>query len=345
MLGVWGSRKGGKGAAFTYSEEHYVLSEAEFLDVLGAKVLRDIGWSPSGVTVTTCWWRAIFLERGVATGWWNVFIRSLWYNHLFFELIFRFLMNITCFFLSFPQEIIELLETLGAKFIIAIKTFSCVKTLVKFSFKITFSASISLLSYTVIKGYRFSRPIFYSVDHCFKYIYWHIPDQRQIVFFVILFPMFCIFALFTSYFLCLPRGSMWWWTAVEIYIFLALTPEEGLTPSPYGVLPRVHSLIMHGTALSLMHSPFCTEQFCSVWTLFSIQSTQYGTGRVDSLLLKGPKHEIFVAFFYTVQACMGRWLRTTLYTKNLYLVRPICFFCLWAVYMSIWCLQFVPARS
>ncbi len=111
-------------------------------------------------------------------------------------------------------------ETLGAKFIIAIKTFFCVKTLVKFRFKITFPASIILL----------------SLDHCFKNIYWQLPDQRQIVFFVILFPAFRIFALFTSYFLCLPRGSMWGWTAVEIYIFLVLTPEEGLTPSPYGVL-------------------------------------------------------------------------------------------------------------
>jgi hypothetical protein len=224
MLRVWGSRKGGQGCCFNFLLRNInVLSEAEFLDVLGTKVLRDASCSPSGMTeksmFTNWWWRSIFLEREV-----------------------RVAMRVDETFLS--AHVDTTIYLFGAKFIISINTFSCVKKFLKFSFNYLLCIDNSSL-----------------LDHCFKYIYWHLSDLRQIVFFVILFPVFRIFALFTSYFLSPPRGSMWWWTAVEIYtyIFLVLTPRRRIDSlSLRSVVTGV--LTYCRAALLRMHSPFCTEQ-------------------------------------------------------------------------------------
>jgi hypothetical protein len=116
--------------------------------------------------------------------------------------------------------------------------------------------------------------------------------------------MFRIFALFTGYFLCLLLGSMWWWTAVEIYIFLVLTPEEGLAPSPYVVLSRVPLLIFRNSfvndALSFLHGTNSVPgELCSHYRALNIWSV---TGRVDSLLLKVPNHLRYSSLIFFTQS-------------------------------------------
>ncbi len=127
-------------------------------------------------------------ERSSHAGWWNVFIRSRWYNHLYLELIFSFLTRNYRTAGNAWSQVLQLKRFLMWK-----------RLLNKFNFKIAFSFSIFLLSWSTVSS-----------------VYWHIPDQRQVVFFVILFLMFCMYALFTSFLPFLPRGSMWGLTAVEI---------------------------------------------------------------------------------------------------------------------------------
>jgi hypothetical protein len=145
--------------------------------------------------------------------------------------------------------------------------------------------------------------------------------------------MFRTFALFTGYFLCLFEAQCVGGLQLRYIFFLYWHRKKDWLP--------LLTECCHGYTHLL-----CTGQLCHWCTLlfarnnsvpcelYSLQSTQYGTGRVDSLLLGAQAWDIR-RFFYTIQACIGRWLRD--YTKNLYLVRPICFFSLWAVYMSIWC--------
>jgi hypothetical protein len=95
---------------------------------------------------------------------------------------------------------------------------------------------------------------------------------------------------------------MCWRTAVEIYIFLVLTPEEGLTPSPYGVLSRVHPLIMRNSFVTGALS-FCTEQFCHEGTLYILRN------RVRSLLIT----EQFVTYCIHAVFIINRNVTGTLY--------------------------------